>query len=212
MKLYRREFNYILYYFDSRYKEDDLHIYAKDFGEDKMKDIFKLSVNLHTEILFLPKIENLHKSWPPHCDYRTIQSTKDISIALLYGEWYSVIPCNEWAGQVKIMAPEIKDAIVQSDSEFPFTYPSILFFITEEEYESYKQEAKKIEELNALEEHTKYEVLSQTRTEDLEKYMKLPVFIKERIIPYFNDRDLYNICRKKDENGIVVFTQTIGNK
>lgn len=211
MQLYRREFNYSLYYSDSQYEGDSLHHDAKDFGQDKVKDIFKLSLNLHSEIHFLPKIENIHESWPPYCDSRTIQSAKELHIVLLYYKEYLVLPCNEWAGQVKIIEPEIKNARVQSDSEFPFTYPSILFFITEKEYECYKEEAKKIAELNDLEEHTKYEVLSQTRTEDLEKQMKLPVFIKETIIPYFSDRDLYNICRKKDENGTVVFTQTIGN-
>lgn len=110
------------------------------------------------------------------------------------------------------MAPEIKNEMVQSNSELPFTYPGIVFFISEEEYQNYKEEAKKIAELNALEEHTEYEVLSQTRTEDLEKYMKLPVFIKEKIIPYFEDSDLYNISRKKEENGTIVFMQTIGNR
>ncbi|UUC44417.1 hypothetical protein [Flavobacterium cerinum] len=205
MQLYRREFNYSLYYFDSQYEEDDLYHDAKDFGQDKVKDIFKLSLNLYAEIYFLPKIENIDKSWPPYCDCRTIQTAKELYIALLYHKHY------QWAGQVKIVEPEIKNTRVQSDSGIPFTYPGIVFFISEEEYENYKEEAKKIAESNDLEEHTEYEVLSQTRTEDLEKYMKLPVFIKEKIIPYFEDSDLYNISRKKAENGTIVFTQTIGN-
>lgn len=42
--------------------------------------------------------------------------------------------------------------------------------------------------------------------------MKVPVFIKEKVMPYFDDNDLYNINRKKDEEGNVAFTKTIGNK
>lgn len=47
MQLYRREFNYSLYYFDSQYEEDDLYYDSKDFGQEKVKDIFKLSLNLY---------------------------------------------------------------------------------------------------------------------------------------------------------------------
>lgn len=213
MKNYRKEFNYILYYSDSTNEQDDLHFYVEDFGQDKMDGIFKLTLGRHfPEILFLPKIENIQESWPPNFDYRLMQSTKDICIGLLYGEPYIVLPYNEWAGTVKIIEKEVKNAIVQSDSESQFTYKSTVFFITEEEYEIYKQEAKKINELNDLEEYRECETISQTRTEDLEKYMKVPVFIKEKIIPYLNDSDLYDISRKKDEKGNVVFTQTIANK
>jgi hypothetical protein len=213
MKNYKKEFNYILYYSDSTNEQDDLHFYAEDFGQEKMEGIFKLTLGLHfPEILFLPKIENIQESWPPYFDYRLMQSKKDICIGLLYGESYIVLPYNEWAGTVKIIETEIKNAIVQSDSEAQFTYKSTIFFITEEEYETYKQEAKKINELNDLEEHREYETISKTHTEDLEKYMKVPVFIKEKIIPYFNDSDLYDISRKKDEEGNIVFTQTIANK
>ncbi|WP_294286573.1 hypothetical protein [uncultured Chryseobacterium sp.] len=63
-----------------------------------------------------------------------------------------------------------------------------------------------------MEEYREYETISKTRTEDLEKFMKVPVFIKEKIIPYLNDRDLYSISRKKDENGKIIFTQTIRSK
>ncbi|CAD0219809.1 hypothetical protein [Chryseobacterium sp. JV274] len=213
MKNYKKEFNYILYYSDSTNEQDDLHFYAEDFGQEKMQGIFKLTLGLHfPEILFLPKIENIYESWPPHFDYRSMQLAKDICIGLLYGESYIVLPYNEWAGTVRIIEPEVKNAIVQSDSESEFTDKSIVFFITEEEYEIYQQEAKKIDELNDLEEHRGYETISQTRTEDLEKYMKVPVFIKEKILPYFADSDLYNISRKKDEKGNIIFTQTIGNK
>ncbi|WP_223599596.1 hypothetical protein [Chryseobacterium sp. GVT01B] len=213
MKNYKKEFNYILYYSDSANEQDDLHFYSEDFGQEKMQGIFKLTLGLHfPEILFLPKIENIYESWPPRFDYRSMQSEKDICIGLLYGESYIVLPYNEWAGTVRIIEPEVKNAIVQSDSESEFTDKSIVFFITEEEYEIYQQEAKKIHELNDLEEHRGYETISQTRTEDLEKYIKVPVFIKEKILPYFADNDLYNISRKKDEKGNVTFTQTIGNK
>jgi hypothetical protein len=42
--------------------------------------------------------------------------------------------------------------------------------------------------------------------------MKIPEFIKEKVLPYFDDRDLYEISRKRDEEGNIIFTQTIGNK
>lgn len=122
MKLYKRDFNYWLYYTDSQYQDDDLQLYDEDFGQDITKGIFKLSLGHrhYAAIHFLPKIENIHESWPPHCDYRTIQSTDDISIALLYGELYNVIPCNEWAGQVKILEPEIKEKVLPyfNDGDF----------------------------------------------------------------------------------------------
>ncbi|SDJ09009.1 hypothetical protein [Chryseobacterium jejuense] len=212
MKNYKKEFNYILYYSDSTNEQDDLHFYAEDFGQEKMQGIFKLTLGLHfPEILFLPEIENISKSWPPYIDYRLIQSAEDICKALLLMESYIILPCNEWAGQVKILESEIKNPI-SSDPETYYGYQSTIFFITDEEYENYKQEAEKIDELNDLEEHRGYETMSQTRTEDLEKYMKLPVFIKEKVLPYFNDHDLYDISRIKDEKGNVIFTQTIGNK
>lgn len=213
MKNYKKEFNYILYYSDSKNEQDDLHYYAEDFGHEKMRGIFKLTLGLHfPEILFLPKIENLHEAWPPHFNYRAMQSTKDICIGLLYGAPYIVLPYNEWAGTVRTIEPQVKNAIVQSDSESAFTDKSMLFFISEEEYEIYKLEAQNIHQLNLLEEYREYETISKTRTEDLEKFMKVPVFIKEKIIPYLNDRDLYSISRKKDENGKIIFTQTIGSK
>ncbi|BAP32495.1 chromosome partition protein MukB [Chryseobacterium sp. StRB126] len=212
MKNYRKEFNYIIYYSDSTNDQDDLHFYAEEFGPEKMQGIFKLTLGLHfPEILFLPGIENINTYWPPYIDYRLIQSAEDICKALLLTESYIVLPCNEWAGQVRILEPEIKNPI-PSDPETYYGYKSTIFFISEEEYKNYKQEAKKIEDLNDLEEHRGYETMSKTRTEDLEKYMKLPVFIKEKILPYFDDRDLYDISRKKDEEGNIIFTQTIGNK
>ncbi|WP_294223245.1 hypothetical protein [uncultured Chryseobacterium sp.] len=212
MKNYSREFNYIMYYSDSTNEQDDLHFYAEDFGPDKMQGIFKLTLGLHfPEILFLERIENVSTSWPPYIDYRMIESAEDIRKALLLEKSYIVLPCNEWAGQVKILEPENKNPI-SSDPETYYGYKSVIFFITEQEYETYKQEAKKIEELNDLEVKRGYDVISQTHTEDLEKYMKLPIFIKEKIIPYFNDNDLYNIGRKRDQEGNVVFTKTIGNK
>ncbi|QXU50789.1 hypothetical protein KYG33_07055 [Chryseobacterium sp. D764] len=143
MKNYKKEFNYILYYSDSTNEQDDLDFYAEDLGQEKMQGIFKLTLGLHfPEILFLPKIENIYESWPPHFDYRSMQSAKDICIGLLYGESYIVLPYNEWAGTVRIIEPEVKNVIVQSDSESEFTDKSIVFFITEEEYEIYQQEAK----------------------------------------------------------------------
>lgn len=39
--------------------------------------------------------------------------------------------------------------------------------------------------------------------------MKVSVFIKEKVISNLNNRDLYEICRKKDEEGNIVFIQTI---
>ncbi|WP_347216268.1 hypothetical protein [Chryseobacterium sp.] len=212
MKNYKKEFNYILYFSDSTNEQDDLHFYAEDFGQEKMQGIFKLTLGLHfPEVLFLPKIENVSKSWPPYMDYRLVQSAEDIRKVLLLMESYVVLPYNEWAGQVKIVKSEIKNPI-SSDPETYYGYKSTIFFITDEEYENYKQEAEKIDELNDLEEHRGYETISQTRTEDLEKYMKLPVFLKEKILPYFADSDLYEISRKKDEKGNIIFTQTIGNK
>jgi hypothetical protein len=212
MKNYSKEFNYILYYSDSTNEYDDLYSYAEDLGQDKMTGIFKLTLGLHfPEILFLPKIENIHEPWPPSVDYHLIQSAEDICKTLLLMESYIVLPYNEWAGQVRILEAEMKNPI-SSDPENYYGYKNTLFFITEEEYEIYQQEAKKIAELNNLEEHRGYETISKTRTEDLEKYMRVPVFIKEKILPYFDDRDLYEISRKKDENGNVIFTQTIGNK
>lgn len=212
MKNYKKEFNYIVYYSDSTNEQDDLHFYAEDFGQEKMHGIFKLTLGLHFPvILFLPKIENISKSWPPYIDYHLIQSAQDIHKALLLTESYIVLPCNEWSGQVKILESEIKSPIY-SDPETYYGYQSTIFFITDEEYENYKQEAETIDELNDLEEHRGYETISQTRTEDLERYMKLPLFIKEKVLPYFNDHDLYEISRKKDEKGNINFTQTIGNK
>ncbi|WP_294286574.1 hypothetical protein [uncultured Chryseobacterium sp.] len=105
MKNYKKEFNYILYYSDSRNEQDDLHYY-EDFGPEKMRGIYKLTLGLHfPEILFLPKIENLHKAWPPHFDYRAMQSTKDICIGLLYGAPYIVLPYNECAGTGRTIGP-----------------------------------------------------------------------------------------------------------
>ncbi|WP_066439424.1 hypothetical protein [Chryseobacterium sp. CCH4-E10] len=131
---------------------------------------------------------------------------------MLYGAPYNVLPYNEWAGTVRTIEPQVKNAIVKSDPESAFTDKSMLFFISEEEYEIYKLEAQNIPQLNLLEEYREYETISKTSTEDLEKFMKVPVFIKEKIIPYLNDRDLYSISRKKDENGKVIFTQTIRSK
>lgn len=212
MKNYRKEFNYIIYYSDSTNGQDDLHFYAENFGQDKMDGIFKLTLGLHfPEILFLPEIENIHESWPPYLDYRLIQSPADIGKALLLTAPYIVLPYNEWAGQVRVLESESKNPIL-SDPESYYSYKSTLFFITEKEYKLYQQEATKIDELNDLEEHRGYETISKTRTEDLEKYMKVPGFIKEKILPYFDDRDLYEISRKRDGEGNIIFTQTIGNK
>ncbi|MEJ5102682.1 hypothetical protein [Chryseobacterium sp. MYb328] len=213
MKNYRKEFNYIIYYSDSTNEQDDLYFYTESFGQDKMNGIFKLTLGLHfPEILFLPKIENIHESWPPYVDYRIMQSAQDVYLGLLYEQSYIVLPDKQWAGTVKIIEKEVKNVRTQSDSDAQFTYKSTLFFITEEEYEIYRQEAEKIHELNDLEEYREYETISKTRTEDLEKYMKVPGFIKEKILPYFDDRDLYEISRKRDEEGNIIFTQTIGNK
>ncbi|HCN51478.1 MAG TPA: hypothetical protein DIT10_20730 [Chryseobacterium sp.] len=212
MKNYRKEFNYIIYYSDSTNEQDDLYFYTESFGQDKMNGIFKLALGLHfPEILFLPEIENIHESWPPYVDYRLIQSAEDIYKALLLTQPYIVLPYNEWAGQVKVLEPDSKNP-VPSDSETYYGYKSTLFFITEEEYKLYRQEAEKINELNDLEEHIGYETISKTHTEDLEKYMKIPGFIKEKVLPYFDDRDLYEISRKRDAEGNIIFTQTIGNK
>lgn len=210
MKFYRKEFNYIIYYSDSTNKMDDLHFCAEKFGQDKIQGIFKLTLGRHfPEILFLPKIENIHKFWPPNIDYQSIQSTEDICISLILGGPYIVMPCNEWSGEVKIIDMEVKNP---TSHDTDYIYKSTVFFITEREYETYYQEAKKIEELNDDEYQRDYEIFSQTRTEELEKYMEVPIFIKDKVIPYFDDSDLYNISRKKDENGNIIFTQTIASK
>ncbi|MEJ5102665.1 hypothetical protein [Chryseobacterium sp. MYb328] len=212
MKNYRKEFNYIVYYSDSTNEQDDLHFYAEEFGQEKMQGIFKLTLGLHfPEILFLPGIGNIDKLWPPYIDYRLIQSAEDICKVLLLTESYIVLPYNEWAGQVRILEPEPKNP-TPSDTETYYGYKNTVFFITEEEYELYEQEAKYINELNDSEEIRGYETISKTRTEDLEKNMKVPGFIKEKIISYFDDRDLYQISRKRDGEGNIIFTQTIGNK
>ncbi|KFF24434.1 hypothetical protein [Chryseobacterium vrystaatense] len=87
-------------------------------------------------------------------------------------ESYIILPCNEWAGQVRILESEIKNPIY-SDPETYYGYKNTIFFITDEEYENYKQEAGKIDELNDLEEHRGCKTISQTRTEDLERISEL---------------------------------------
>lgn len=213
MKNYRKEYNYIIYYSDSTNESDDLQqIYAADLGEEKMKGIFKLTLGLHfPEVLFLPKIDAIQESWPPYVAYHSLASVQDICIELMLASDYIVTPCNEWAGTVKILQPEDKKPD-PDNAELIYSNKSIVFFITEQDYEIYRQEAKEIAALNDLEEIIQYETVSYTRTEDLERCMIIPVFIKEQVIPYFSDRDLYEISRKRDENGTIVFTQPIGNK
>ncbi|WP_223599595.1 hypothetical protein [Chryseobacterium sp. GVT01B] len=203
----KKEFNYSICYFDSTNEDSGiLFNYAKDFGNEKVKDIFGISLGWGgVEIVFLPKIENIENFWPPIANYNLNQQAEDIYKAILYGESYVVMPCNEWAGQVKILEPDIKNSLIQSKKEMIFKYKSLIFFISEQEYEIYKQEAKEIQELNTLEEEKDYLIISHTRTEDLEKRMKIPVFIKEKIIPCFDEHDLHSIERIRDENDNIIF-------
>ncbi|RQO35429.1 hypothetical protein DBR39_18305 [Chryseobacterium sp. KBW03] len=205
----KREFNYSICYFDSTYEDSDiLFNYAKDFGNEKVKDVFGISLGWGgVEIVFLPKIENIENFWPPIANYDLNQQAEDIYKAILFGESYIVMPCNEWAGQVKVLEPDIKNSLIQSKKEMIFKYKSLIFFISEQEYEIYKQEAKEIQELNTLEEEKEYLIISHTRTEDLEKRMKIPVFIKEKIIPCFDKHDLHSIERIRDENDNIIFSR-----
>ena len=207
----KREFNYSMDYFDATCEDSGiLFYYAKDFGYEKIKDIFGISLGWGgVAIIFLPKIENVQIFWPPIANYDLHEQAEDIYKAMLYGESYIVIPCNEWAGQVKILEPNIKNSLIQSEKEIIFKYKSSVFFISDEEYEIYKQEAKEIQELNTLEEEKEYLIISHTRTEDLEKRMKIPVFIKEKIIPCFDKHDLHAIERARDENDNdnIIFTR-----
>ncbi|MGN7705371.1 hypothetical protein KYG33_07060 [Chryseobacterium sp. D764] len=205
----KREFNYSMCYFDSTYEDSGiLFNYAKDFGYEKIKDAFGISLGWGgVEIVFLPKIENIENFLPPISNHDLNQQAEDIYKAILYGESYIVIPSNEWAGQVKILEPDIKNSLIQSKEEMIFKYKSFIFFISEQEYEIYKQEAKEIQELNTLEEEKEYLIISHTRTEDLEKRMKIPVFIKEKIIPYFDKHDLHSIERIRDEKDDIIFAR-----
>ncbi|WP_404985506.1 hypothetical protein ACI513_20185 [Chryseobacterium sp. M5] len=145
--------------------------------------------------------------WSSIANYDLNKEAEDIYKAILYGESYIVIPCNELAGQVKILEPSIKNSLIQSKKEIIFKSKSLVFFISDQEYEIYKQEAKEIQELNTLEEEKDYLIISHTRTEDLEKLMEIPVFIKEKIIPYFDKHHLHSIERLKDENDNIIFAR-----
>ncbi|MEJ5102664.1 hypothetical protein [Chryseobacterium sp. MYb328] len=153
----------------------------------------------------LPKIENVQDFWSPIENNDINQQAEDIYKGILFLESYIVIPCNEWAGQVKILEPDIKNSLIQPKKEMISKSKSFIFFISEQEYEIYKQEVKEIRELNTLEEEKEYLIISYTRTEDLEKRMKIPVFIKEKIISCFDKHDLHSIERIKDENDNIVF-------
>ncbi|BAP32496.1 glutamate synthase (NADH) large subunit [Chryseobacterium sp. StRB126] len=203
----KREFNYSICYFDSTYEDSViLSNYGKDFGHGKIKDIFGISLGWGgVQIFFLPKTENVQDFWSPIANYDLNQQAEDIYKEILFLESYIVIPCNEWAGQVKIIEPDIKNSLIQPKKEMIFKSKSFIFFISEQEYEIYKQEVKEIQELNTLEEEKEYLIISHTRTEDLEKRMKIPVFIKEKIIPCFDKHDLHSIERIKDENDNIVF-------
>lgn len=209
----KREFNYSMWYFDATYEDSViLSNYGKDFGHEKIRALFGISLGWGgVKIFFLPKIENMQNFWPPIATYELNQEAESLYKAILYGASYIVLPYNEWAGQVKVLEPIIKHSLIQSKKEIVFKSKSFVFFISEQEYEIYKQEAKEIQELNALEEEKDYLIISHTRTEDLEKRMKIPVLIKKTILPHLSASDLYEISRKKDENGTIIFTQTIGN-
>ncbi|VXB16971.1 hypothetical protein [Chryseobacterium sp. 8AT] len=205
----KRKFNYSMYYFDSTYEDSViLSNYGKDFGHEKIKDIFGISLGWGgVKIFFLPKIENMQNFWPSIANYDLNTKAKDIYKAILYGESYIVIPYNELAGQVKILEPSINNSLIQSKKEIIFKSKSLVFFISDQEYEIYKQEAKEIQELNTLEEEKDYLIISHTQTEDLEKRMEIPVFIKEKIILYFDKHDLHSIERLKDENDNIIFAR-----
>jgi hypothetical protein len=174
----------------------------EEYPEDLVIDIFDVIINskLGIYIKFIPEINGIDEKWPFdfYYDHSTVQ---DLRKLFLLESKYVVTPSNKWKGETKILSKEFVAKCFQIE-DIENMRDVIIFFISTEEFELYKNEKEKISVYN-LDGDDK---LSRGSVENLEKDYKLPKFLKNRIInsPYLSDQDLSFLKRKRDENGNII--------
>jgi len=175
------------------------------YPEDLVIDIFDVIVNskLGIYIKFIPEIDRIDEKWPFDFDYddSTVQNLRKL---FLLESKYVVTPSNKWKGETKILSKEFVAKCFQVE-DMENIHDVIIFFISKEDFELYKNEKEKMSVYN-LDLDDK---LSQGSVENLEKEYKLPKLLKDRIInsPYLSDQDLASVRRKRDKNGNIILME-----
>jgi len=173
------------------------------YPEDLVIDIFDVIMNskLGIYIKFIPEIDGIDERWPfDFVKYNapTIQGLRKI---FLLESKYVVTPSDKWKEETKILSKEFIAKCFHIE-DLEKIHNVIVFFISKEDFELYKNEKEKISICDMAAEDKS----GKRFIEDLEKEYKLPGFLKNRIInaPYLPDEDLSYLKRKRDKNGNVI--------
>lgn len=172
------------------------------YPEDLVIDIFDVIMNskLGIYIKFIPEIDGIDEKWPFDFEYDD-SSIQNLRKMFLLESKYVVTPSDKWKGKTKKISKEFIAKCFHADDGEKIQ-DVIVFFISKEDFELYKNEKEKISTFDMDSEdklHPKF-------IDDLEKEYKLPGFLKNRIInsPYLSDEDLSYLKRKRDANGNII--------